>query len=238
MHDTTKCAVTVAREAAGGGHQLAGCGVCMVVDATAFVLSAGRVLGAWPDRLWLGPSTAKVPVVAAAVIGNTPADPPDIRTLNMGFAPLMPQDAERLGAIAWTTCEDVDFEDDPPGDDYVAVSPVDADGLAWREIAARPAPRAGSEWCAVHPARPLVADVAGEVDPRRLLGCGVWRRTSEPSGALLTGIVVDVTSAADGGGTRLVATRTGLLVWSIFGFLGFPVRQARRQTRRNRRRCH
>lgn len=230
--------MTVAREATAGEPQPAGCGVGMVVDDTAFVLSAGCVLGAYPDRLWLGPAAAKVPVVAAAVIGNTPADPPDIRKLNMGFAPLMPQYAERLGPIEWATCEDVDFEDDPPGDDYVAVSPADADGLRWRAMAARPAPRAGYEWCAVHPATHFVGDLAGNIEPRRLLGTGVWRHTDEPAGALLTGIVVDVTTAGDRGRTRLVATRTGLLLMGVFGFLGYPVARLRRQIRRDLRRHH
>jgi hypothetical protein len=229
MDDRRKCTVAIARET-GTGRELVGGGVCVQLDHHAIAFSAGHVLHAGGDDLWLGADGATVPVRSALTKGQEPYAPPDIRRLDMGFVRLQPSDLARLHALEFISPLVLDLEDEPPTVEYLAIAPADRMGVGGRVIAAREAPRDAYPSCDVDVATHVVVDVAGDVDPAGLLGSGVWRPAPGPAGDLLTGVIVDVRPLPGGSRLRLVATRAGILVYCVFGVLGIgPTRSPQRR---------
>lgn len=220
MQDLQRCTAAVAiRNADGCWHQLGG-GVCVRIAAQAFLLSAGDVLAAVTREAWLGTIGRMVPLYGAAVLGEGPGAPPDARSLNVGFAPLLMHDIASPASLDCITLDAVDLEHDPKSEDYVTIAPSDPSAAAWTVRPARGAPRAAYGACGVGRETHVVVDVEGCVEPTAVLGCGVWRGGRPGGPDRLTGIVAAVRSLEGGRRTRIVATRAPFVVLGILGFLG------------------
>jgi hypothetical protein len=238
MNDLRRCTVAIARKT-GRRSELVGAGVCMMINDGALALSAGHLLRSGPGDLWLGSAGRTIRLWGAMTLGAGPETPLRIRQLNVGFAPLLPDDLERLAGLECVSPLVVDGEDAPPTVDYVAVAPAEPTGLGGRRLAAREAPPDEYRRMGVEPATHVVVDTLDAVAATAgLLGCGLWRPATGAPGDRLTGIVIDVKPVPGSNARRLVATRADLLLSAICGVLGLGATGRQLVPKRRAERTH
>jgi hypothetical protein len=240
MSDLTRSTAAILAQDAEARWQLVGGGVCLRIGPQAFLLSAGHVLAAITDRAWFGLGGTIAPLHGAAILGSGPQAPPEARTLDVGFAPLLLQDLASGRALPGIPLDAVDLDDGSPGGEYVAIAAAEASATTWHVIPARAAPGAAYRSCGVDAGTHVVVDVEGAVEAPGLVGGGVWRRRGRASSDLLTGIVVGVRPLDGGARVRIVATRAPFPVLGILGFLGVrpPGWMSGKGGRRASRRTH
>ena len=240
MDDRRRCTVAIARKR-GTRSDLVGGGVCMLINDGALALSAGHLLRGGRGDLWLGGAGRTIRLWGAMTLGAGPETPARIRQLNVGFAPLLPDDLRRLKVVECVSPLVVDVEDAPPAVDYVAVAPAEHTGRDVCRLAAREVSPDEYRRMGIEPATQLVVDTveaAAAAAAAGLLGCGLWRPTTEPGGDRLTAIVIDVKPIPGREAHRLVATRADLLLSGICGLLGVDPTGSRFAPKRPAMRTH